>query len=100
MSGNDARPAAEPTALLDNERTVTTEWRFAPGAETGWHTHGLDYVVVPMTSGTLLIEFADGTHVRSELAVGVPYFRHAGVTHNVVNANDHEFVFIEVELRP
>jgi hypothetical protein len=31
--------------------------------------------------------------------VGQPYFRNAGVEHNVVNANEHEFVFIEVELK-
>jgi quercetin dioxygenase-like cupin family protein len=94
------RPAAVPTPLIDNDRTVTTEWRFAPGAETGWHTHALDYVVVPITTGTLLIELPDGDSVRSELVTGVPYFRQAGVHHNVVNVNDHEFVFVEVEFRP
>jgi quercetin dioxygenase-like cupin family protein len=86
--------------LIDNDRTVTTEWRFAPGAETGWHTHLMDYVVVPMTTGTLLIELPDGAPVRSELVMGQPYFRRAGVEHNVVNANDDEFVFVEVEFRP
>jgi hypothetical protein len=34
------------------------------------------------------------------LVTGVPYFRQAGVHHNVVNVNDHEFVFVEVEFRP
>jgi beta-alanine degradation protein BauB len=91
------RLAAIPTTLIANDRTVTTEWRFAPGAETGWHRHAMDYVVVPLTSGTLLIELADGTSLRSELVTGQPYFRSLGVEHNVVNANDHEFVFIEVE---
>jgi hypothetical protein len=28
----------------------------------------------------------------------VPYFRRAGAEHNVVNANDFEFAFIEIEL--
>ena len=37
-----ARPQAKPTLLIQNDRTVTTEWRFAPGAETGWHRHGMD----------------------------------------------------------
>jgi quercetin dioxygenase-like cupin family protein len=100
MSRATPRPPAVPATLIDNDRTVTTEWRFAPGAETGWHTHSLDYVVVPMTIGTLLIELPDGSSVRSELVTGVPYFRRAGVEHNVVNANDHEFVFIEIEFRP
>ena len=36
------RPQAVPTTQIDNERVIVTEWRFAPGAETGWHRHGHD----------------------------------------------------------
>jgi beta-alanine degradation protein BauB len=92
------RPQAVPTPLISNERMVVTEWRFAPGAETGWHVHGMDYVVVPQTTGKLLLETKEGDR-SAELSVGRPYFRPAGVEHNVVNANDYEFVFIEVEIR-
>ena len=31
-------------------------WRFAPGAETTWHRHSYDYVVVPLTTGKLQID--------------------------------------------
>jgi quercetin dioxygenase-like cupin family protein len=93
-----ARPRAVPTPLIENDRVILTEWRFAPGAETGWHSHGHDYVVVPQTDGRLLLETKEGDRY-AELRVGQPYFRNAGVEHNVVNANDHEFVFIEVELK-
>jgi len=92
------RPQAVPTPLISNERVVVTEWRFAPGAETGWHVHRMDYVVVPQTTGKLLLETKEGDR-SAELSVGRPYFRPAGVEHNVVNANDYEFVFIEVEIR-
>ena len=92
------RPAAVPTQQIDNDRVVVTEWRFAPGAETGWHRHAMDYIVVPMTSGRLLAETTDGETV-AELEAGVSYNRPAGVEHNIVNANDYEFVFIEVELK-
>ncbi|MEZ5658685.1 MAG: cupin domain-containing protein [Burkholderiaceae bacterium] len=98
MSEAPARAQAVPTVQLDNDRVVVTEWRFAPGAETGWHRHGLDYVVVPMTSGDLLLETPDG-EIRAPLTAGVSYTRPAGVEHNVINANDHEFVFVEIELR-
>ena len=37
---------ATPTVFIDNERVRVTEWRFAPGAATGWHRHEYDYVVV------------------------------------------------------
>jgi transposase InsO family protein len=32
------------------------------------------------------------------LKQGVPYFRKAGVEHDVINPNDGEFSFIEVEI--
>jgi quercetin dioxygenase-like cupin family protein len=83
---------------IDNERVAVTEWRFAPGAETGWHRHQYDYVVVPQSSGRLLLKTKGGDSV-SELVSGKSYFRKAGVEHNVVNANEDEFVFIEIELK-
>jgi beta-alanine degradation protein BauB len=93
-----ARSRAVFTPLIENDRVIVTEWRFAPGAETGWHVHGHDYVVVPQTDGRLLLETKEGDR-HADLRVGEPYFRSAGVEHNVVNANEHEFVFIEVELK-
>ena len=93
-----ARPAAVATVQVDNERVIVTEWRFAPGAETGWHRHGYDYVVVPQTTGQLLLETRDG-EVRVDLTAGISYYRGEGVEHNVVNANDYEFVFVEIEVR-
>jgi quercetin dioxygenase-like cupin family protein len=80
-----------------NERVIVTEWRFEPGAETGAHVHAHDYVVVPLTSGTLRLEEPDG--VRDvHLQAGASYARPAGVAHNVINANAFEFRFVEVEL--
>ena len=71
---------------------------FAPGAATGWHRHEFDYVVVPMTTGTLLLKEGDGERY-AELTAGVSYSREVGVEHNVINANDYEFVFVEVEMK-
>ncbi len=89
---------AVPTVLIENERVRVTEWRFAPGATTGWHRHEYDYVVVPLVSGRLHLEETDSERV-AELDLGVPYFRTAGVEHDVVNANDFEFAFIETEIK-
>ena len=61
MSG---RPQAVPTVQVDNAEVIVTEWRFAPGAETGRHRHGHDYVVVPLTDGTLLLETPRATATR------------------------------------
>ena len=90
---------AQPTVLIDNERVRVTEWRFAPGAATGWHRHELDYVVVPMTTGRLQMVDAEGETQVAELATGQPYFRAAGVEHDVINPGEFEFVFIEVETK-
>ena len=87
-----------PTVLIDNECVRVTQWRFAPGAATGWHRHAHDYVIVPLTDGALTLVEPEGDR-ESDLATGVPYFREAGVEHDVVNANDHEFTFIEIEVK-
>jgi beta-alanine degradation protein BauB len=83
---------------VDNERVRVTAWRFAPGAETGPHVHAYDYVVVPLTTGTLRLEEAQGVR-EARLQAGVAYARGAGVAHNVINANDREFGFVEIELK-
>jgi len=90
--------SAVATVQVDNERVRVTEWRFAPGAETGWHRHEFDYVGVPMTTGRLRID--NGTsEVFAELVVGQSYFRPALIEHNVINANPYELAFIELEMK-
>lgn len=91
-------PAAEATIQIDNERVRVTEWRFAPGTETGWHVHPTDYVVVPMTTGELGLETKDGVALNS-LQAGVSYTRIAGSEHNVFNDTASDFVFVEIELK-
>jgi len=85
---------------VENEWVKVTEWRFAPGAETGHHVHAYDYVVVPLTSGVLRLEDSTG-RTEAQLTSGVAYAREKGVEHNVINANSFEFRFVEIEmLRP
>jgi beta-alanine degradation protein BauB len=82
---------------VENDRVIVTEWRFVPGAETGDHVHAHDYVVVPLTSGTLRLEEPTGTR-SVRLEAGASYARSAGVAHNVINDNTYEFRFVEIEL--
>ncbi len=90
---------AKATSIVQvkNERVIITEWRFAPGADTGYHVHAHDYVVVPLTSGRLRLEEPSGPREVS-LEAGASYARSAGIAHNVVNPNSHEFRFVEIEL--
>jgi quercetin dioxygenase-like cupin family protein len=92
-------PKATPTVQVDNERVRVTEWRFAPGAETGEHVHEMDYVIVPTATGRLKLVSGQGEESFAELKQGVSYFRKAGVHHNVINANDFPFAFVEIELK-
>ena len=89
---------AEATVQVETARVRVTEWRFAPGAQTGHHVHAHDYVVVPLTDGVLRLEEAGGTR-DARLTTGISYARPAGVAHNVINANAYEFVFVEIELK-
>ena len=93
-----AAPRAVPTVQIDNEQLRVTQWRFAPGATTGFHRHDYAYVVVPLTTGRLAITGPAGDGV-AELVAGVSYFRPAGIEHDVRNANAFEFVFVEIELK-
>ena len=89
---------AQPTLQIDDERVRVTQWRFAPGASTGWHRHAFDYVVVPLTTGTLRLD--EPTGMRDVmLAAGGSYARPAGVEHDVINVNPFEFTFVEIELK-
>jgi quercetin dioxygenase-like cupin family protein len=89
---------AVPTVQVDNEMVRVTEWRFAPGAATGHHRHEYPYVVVPMTTGRLALTSTAGT-ATGDLVTGQAYYRPAGAEHDVRNANAHEFVFVEIELK-
>src|ERR1700728_3370123 len=94
-----ARPAAVPTVQVETARLRVTEWRFAPGAATGWHRHAYDYVVVPVVDGELELVGPDGGRSRSRLQQGKSYFRNAGVEHDVINAGAGVMTFIEIELK-
>lgn len=90
--------SAVATVQVDNQRVRVTEWRFAPGAATGWHRHDHDYVIVPLISGHLRID-SGSLETMSELVAGQSYFRHAPIEHDVINASHHEIAFIEIELK-
>ena len=86
------------TVKIEAPHARVIEYRFAPGAETGWHRHEHDYVVVPMLDGKLLLEEPGGGSRVAELRTHQPYARAQGVEHNVININDYEFAFLEIEI--
>jgi quercetin dioxygenase-like cupin family protein len=92
------RPQGTATVKIDNARLRVTLWQFAPGAATGFHRHAHDYCVVPLLTGRLRIE-EGGKASEAALTAGEPYFREAGVEHDVINTNPFDFAFVEIELK-
>ncbi len=89
---------AKAVLRVDNDDVIVTEWQFAPGTATGEHRHNYDYVVVPLTGGTLRITSASGESF-STLSPGVAYSRKAGVEHNVINNGTEYLAFVEIEMK-
>jgi quercetin dioxygenase-like cupin family protein len=87
------------TVHVDNDHVRVTEWRFAPGAATGWHRHEFDYVITPVVGGHVEIVHGDGSRTPFVMESGTSYFREAGVEHDVVNGPGGELRFVEVELK-
>jgi len=52
-----------------------------------------------MLDGTLKLVTENDEESFAELKSGVPYFRTVGVEHDVFNANDFEYVFVEIEFK-
>jgi quercetin dioxygenase-like cupin family protein len=91
------RPAAAATVLVDDARSRVTRFEFRPGAETGWHVHGLPYVIVALTDCVMLLEEPGGGSRQVLVPAGTAYSREAGVEHNVINVGDRTMRFVEVE---
>ncbi|MEO4000235.1 cupin domain-containing protein [Mesorhizobium sp. CAU 1732] len=94
-----SRPQATHAVLIDDEKVRVTRWDFVPGAETGWHRHGMDYVVTTLTPCAFLLEEPGGGSRRVDMEAGVAYRREEGVEHNVVNGGTVAMSFVEVELK-
>lgn len=85
--------------LVDDDRVRVTRFEFAPGAETGWHRHSMDYVITAVTDCHMLLEDPDGSTRRVLVPAGTAYRRAEGVEHNVINDGATMMSFVEVELK-
>ena len=93
------RKKAKANIQIDNERIRVTEYSFNKNGETGFHTHQWDYVVIPQTNGQLLLIDNNGVETTATLTKGEPYYRKAGVSHNVINNGKEKLVFTELEIK-
>jgi len=93
------RTKCSATQLVDDARVRVTRFDFAPGAETGWHRHAMDYVITSLTDCHMLLEEPGGGTRRVLVPAGTAYRRTEGVEHNVVNDGPGPMAFVEVELK-
>ncbi len=92
--------SARSETRIDDERIRVTVWTFgARHADTGFHTHEYDYVVVPVTGGTFTVTAQDETSREMTQRAGVPYSGKAGTAHNVICSSEEPAVFVEIELK-
>ena len=89
---------AVPTVQQDDATVRITRWDFAPGAATGWHSHGWPYFVVMLTDAVMKLEVAGEVSER-RLVAGQSYQRPAGVEHDVMNGGDKPMAFVEIEIK-
>lgn len=93
------RTQAKATQLVDDGRVRVTRFDFAPGAETGWHVHRMDYVITTVTECNMTLEEPGGGTRSVTFPAGSAYRREKGVEHNVINGGERDMAFIEVELK-
>ena len=93
------RPAAVVVQLVDDQLVRVTRFEFTAGAETGSHTHAMDYVITAVTDCQMHLENPDGQVLNVLVHAGVACRRDAGVQHNVLNTGAVPMVFVEVEIK-
>lgn len=93
------RPAATAVTLIDDPLVRVTRFEFEAGAQTGWHTHAMDYVITAITDCQMRLEDPDGETRDVLIPSGDAYRRDAGVQHNVINGGTASMIFVEVEIK-
>lgn len=89
----------ETNILVDDDRVRVTRFDFDAGAETGWHRHGHDYVIITLTECRMRLQEPGGGVREVVIEAGTAYRRAEGVEHNVINAGPAAMAFVEVELK-
>ncbi len=93
------RGKASAELLIDDDRVRVTRFDFEPGAETGWHRHGMDYVITTLSDCKMMLEEPGGETREVFVPAGTVYRRDEGVEHNVINGGDNPMSFVETELK-
>jgi beta-alanine degradation protein BauB len=90
--------SARMEVIANNDRVRILRYTLVPGAETGWHKHETDYVIVPYSDCRVRVDTATGS-IEAGMRKDEPYFRTRGVEHNVTSVTSEPFSFLEIEIK-
>ncbi|UOR03449.1 cupin domain-containing protein [Leucobacter allii] len=94
----EQRTGSHGEVQLENAFFRVTKWTIEPGGAIPMHRHDVEYVVVPMVTGTMHVTNADGSEIVASLVAGESYTRSGGSEHRVENrGTDADIVFVEIE---
>ena len=93
------RPIASGKILIEDDKTIITQFTIKPGEQTGWHRHEFDYVAVQQSTGRLHLDYADGSELEIDYKPGVALAVEAPVEHNAINVGDVDIIALEIEYK-
>ncbi|MGE0253279.1 MAG: hypothetical protein AB7N54_01685 [Alphaproteobacteria bacterium] len=99
LAGKAAGRQSTRRVLVDDEKMQLTYYNFAPGEETGWHTHPYDYVVVTFDEGQFELQTTDGKVNRIRSNGLNHYLVRGGMRHCAKNIGTTDITLIEIELK-
>ncbi len=85
--------------LFENEHVRVWGLTLDPGARQPWHQHLLPYLVVPLTPGKNVMNFADGRARETMESPGDVLWREPGIPHELVNTSDWQYRNVLIEVK-
>jgi beta-alanine degradation protein BauB len=96
-SGRPATPGITRTSIKDDAKVGVARVQFAPGATEVPHTHPYDIMIIPVTSGPVILQIGD--RKITSLKSGEVQFVPRDVTHYLGNTGTTEFEIIAVAVK-
>ncbi len=95
--GRPATPGVTRTTIKDDEKVAVARVTFAPGATEVPHTHPYDIMIIPVSSGPVVLLIGD--RKITSLQAGEVQFVPRDVTHSLGNAGETLFEIITVAVK-
>jgi len=85
--------------IHENEKVRVWTVNLDVGGRQPWHRHDLPYLIVPLTDGSVKIQFADGGVRSGDDKVGDVRWREPGEVHELYNTGNAPLACLLVEIK-